>query len=201
MFWVFTSTSFPTPIYPASSKPDNFSFVICSPQKSRDKTSLHSSCWSGLHLSLHTLKYLRQVNTWFDPSDLSSTNYSVFKAIKIFSLNLYDLNSLVSCLEINPPPNVEILHVPYCYTYIEDGVITFDFREDFFLARLLQSNRFRNLRTIAVPVVPVDVHGSRPGTSTDTTIWKKNREMLEELEVFKSKRILLRKLELGELGE
>jgi len=88
-----------------------------------------------------------------------------------------------------------------CYRYVHKGVLKYDFLEEFLLASLIPSISLPNLRVVAVPASPFSADGRAPDASTDSTMWKNNRELLEELEIFESGKVVLRKLKAGDLGE
>lgn len=140
---------------------------------------------------------MRYVGISFPPKD--STDSSLFKALKIWSLD-------VVCVEfvrhkVKLPKNAEVLHVPYCNSYVNKGVLVFNFLEEFYLATLVRSTSLPKVRLVVVPAVPLDPDGKPPSASIDLNNWKENRKALENLEAFKSDEVLLKKLKVGDMGE
>lgn len=113
--------------------------------------------------------------------------------------------STLNRTNVKVPSNVEILYVPCYFSYVDKSVLQYDFSEEFSLAILIRSTSLPNLRVVAVPASPFDATGKAPDeapdASTDLTTWKKNRKALEEMEVVKSGKVVLRKLKAGDLGE
>ena len=77
----------------------------------------------------------------------------------------------------------------------------FNFLEEFCLATLVRSTSLPKVRLVVVPVVPLGPDGKPPSASIDLNNWKQNRKALENLDIFKSDVVLLKKLKVGDMGE
>jgi len=96
--------------------------------------------------------------------------------------------------------SIEAFHLP-CFSFSESSSRDEDFEEELLLSTILSSKILQNLREMVIPSKPIDANALEAAFLGSLGLWKKARKVLKENELFKSGKIKLRTLELGETGE
>lgn len=175
---------------------------LSKPKETDTKLSTSFLSSSSLNKSFKSLKHLRLLDVGVDPDFPSLTQFSTFKSMRILTLDLQMLKSLVRFPQISLPSNLEVLCLPY-YSVRFMSYDT-DFQEEILLSQILQDAWIPKLIEVVVPKKPVAPRAGylvnerqlKSGMS-----WEKPRECLENLALFTSGRVKLRLIEEGEDGE
>lgn len=166
-----------------------------------DETDIYtSSISSSLSESYDTLQHLRVVNIPLDLRNPTLTDYSLFKNLKIISIDIGFSDVL---RELKLPASLEIINLSfYDISESEDfDVISMHLHDEWYLAKALEVLDFPALNQVVVPAHPITYFGELSQRPDVIKAWREARQELEKSKVFQDGKVILRKIQPGEIGE
>lgn len=151
---------------------------------------IYPDCLEGLLESRHSIKHLRLV---LDRDEFSNFKYSIFKNLKIVAFDVAELHRL----KLHPSlgsDSVEVLHL-ICYLPGEAC------EEESNISEIIEKEVFPNLREVWVPLHFVELSGTILTSPEHSKQFKGARARLKSKQAFKSGKIQLKTLDLGETSE
>lgn len=134
-------------------------------------------------------KFNGKDGTHHEDEPQNSLDYAIFQNFQFLRFDMFSLSSFIQhpCLNLQLPSTLRAIYVGYFLN--EPSVPSQHFDEEHHLTTILRTRKLPNLEFIGVPEKPFNKF-DEPITSTNfIKTWKKHREKLKNLEMFKSGKV------------
>jgi len=160
----------------------SFELVQNPKTRHREGDGSYSSLGSimGLSSSAKSINHLRVINISQEESSSVNLDCSIFKALKILSLELPSMGAQLALSDLQRPLSVEVFHIhSYWYTRISEN----QFTEESYLRAIFEVDGFPAMKEIVVPSRPFRLY--HPETTNERALkrWRDSRDRLATEEV------------------